>query len=103
MHRPHPINQKIKGVSRLVILPDYQGIGLGSRFLQSIADIYKKEGWDFVIRTSAKNLVMKLYKDPKWVMYSCETMRRPNTGTIAKYSKALRTKCKTAGFRYKGI
>lgn len=27
-----PLNKKIKRVSRLVILPDYQGIGLGTKF-----------------------------------------------------------------------
>lgn len=40
LHQPHPINTKLKRVSRLVILPDYQGIGLGTKFLNEVAKIY---------------------------------------------------------------
>lgn len=43
LHQPHPINKKLKRVSRLVILPDYQGIGLGTKFLNEIAKIYIKQ------------------------------------------------------------
>ena len=42
-HSPHPKVKNIKKVHRLVILPDYQGIGIGGILLNSIADIYKKD------------------------------------------------------------
>ncbi|HEP5208921.1 TPA: GNAT family N-acetyltransferase, partial [Streptococcus pyogenes] len=60
IHFPHPKNKKIKRVTRLVILPDYQGVGLGTRFLKSVAEIYSCQGFDFRIVTSAKNLINAL-------------------------------------------
>ena len=62
LHQPHSINKKIKRVSRLVILPDYQGIGLGTKFLNEIAKMYINDGYDFSIITSAKNLINALKK-----------------------------------------
>ena len=38
LHQPHGINKKIKRVCRLVVLPDYQGIGIATRFLKIIAE-----------------------------------------------------------------
>ena len=32
IHFPHPKNKMIKHIHRLVIHPDYQGIGLGKKF-----------------------------------------------------------------------
>lgn len=66
LHQPST-NKKIKRVSRLVILPDYQGIGLGTKFLTSIAKIYVKQGYDFSIVTSAKNLISSLAKNKDWI------------------------------------
>ena len=68
IHQPHGINKKIKRVSRIVVLPDYQGIGIGTRFLTEIAKIYKNKGYDFSIVTSAKNMIKSLYKNDKWIM-----------------------------------
>lgn len=69
LHQPHPKNTKLKRVSRLVILPDYQGIGLGTKFLNEIAKIYVNEGYDFSIITSAKNLIASLRKRNNWVLF----------------------------------
>ena len=67
IHFPHPNNPKIKRVTRLVILPDYQGIGLGRQFLNIVSDYYVKQGFDFSIQTSAKNLIQALMHDQKWL------------------------------------
>jgi GNAT superfamily N-acetyltransferase len=72
LSQPHGVyakmNIKMKRCSRLVILPDYQGIGLGTKFLNVIAEYYKKQGFDFSIVTSAKNMIYALRKSDKWVM-----------------------------------
>ena len=68
IHFPHPNNKKIKSVTRLVILPDYQGIGLGTKFLNAISDIYVNQGYDFKIQTNAKNLMLSLMKNDKWIL-----------------------------------
>ena len=60
LHQPNGKNKKIKRVCRLVVLPDYQGVGIATRFLKIIAEHYAKQGYDFSIVTSAKNLIKQL-------------------------------------------
>ena len=67
LHFPHPKVKNIKKVHRLVILPDYQGIGIGGILLNSIADIYKKDNWRFNIVTSAPSLINSLKKSNSWI------------------------------------
>jgi GNAT superfamily N-acetyltransferase len=97
MHFPHPINKKIKRIHRFVVLPDYQGIGIGGIFLDSIADIYK--GFDVRIVTSAKNLIHKLDKSKKWRLINWGIKKGGNKTEIKSLSKSHR-KIKTATFKY---
>lgn len=60
--------KKIKSVSRLCVLPDYQGIGIGKRVLTLVAKKYADEGFDVKITTSAKNLIYALRQDKNWIM-----------------------------------
>lgn len=85
--------------SRLVILPDYQGIGLGIRFLTIIAEKYKSMGFVFHIVTSAKNMIMGLSKNDKWSF----TNYMVHTNVKGKLAgrKSLRLKNKTATFELK--
>ena len=100
LHQPHPTNTKIKRCSRIVILPDYQGIGLGYKFLNVVAEQYTRKGYDFSIITSARNFIFRLSKSKKWVMTRLSKSRRATSGTIDRYRKSLRTNCKTASFFY---
>jgi GNAT superfamily N-acetyltransferase len=67
LHLPHPKAKNIKKVHRLVILPDYQGIGIGGILLNHIADIYKKDKWRFSIVTSAPSLIYSLKNSNEWI------------------------------------
>lgn len=67
IHFPHPKNPKIKHIHRLVIHPDYQGIGLGKKLLNCVANLYSQKGFDVAIITSAKNLILGLQKDKNWI------------------------------------
>ena len=49
-------------ISRLVILPDYQGVGLGTRFIEFVARRCREENKLISIVTSAKNLIFALKK-----------------------------------------
>lgn len=104
LHQPHGKNAKLKRVSRLVVLPDYQGIGIGYLFLTEIAKLYVSQGWQFSIVTSAKNLVWKLYKSGKWNMYRCNVQNicYSNKSAIDYRRATIRGNCKTAAFRYRG-
>lgn len=102
LHQPHPRHKKLKRCSRLVILPDYQGIGLGTKFLNVVADYYFKIGYEFCIVTSAKNMIMALRKSSHWVMirYS-KTKCSSNKSAVDYRRKSIRSNCKTASFMYK--
>lgn len=97
IHFPHPKNRKIKKVTRLVVLPDYQGIGLGIAFLNTIAEIYKD--YDFRITTSAKNLIHALNKHKNWRL---ESFGRHKFAASMKKEmlKTFRGHVKTASFIY---
>ena len=104
LHQPHGINKKLKRVSRLVVLPDYQGVGIGYKFLNVIAKYYTGQGFDFTIVTSAKNLIMKLNKAKDWSMYRCniQNICKSNKSAIDYRRETIRGNCKTAAFRYRG-
>ena len=83
--------------SRLVILPDYQGIGLGIKFLTIIAEKYKKMGFEFDIVTSAKNMIMGLSKNKKW-RFTRYSVNRQDGGLLS-CRKSTRKNNKTGTFR----
>lgn len=86
----------------MVILPDYQGIGLGTKFLIYIAEMYKNQGFEFSIVTSAKNMIFALRKTDKFVMirYSANKCSS-NKNAIDFNRSSIRKNCKTASFMYK--
>ena len=102
LHQPHGVNKKLKRCSRLVIKPDYQGIGLGYKFLNVIAEYYVHAGYDFSIVTSAKNFIHKLDKSNKWMCIRLSVNKCSSAKSAIDYKRAsMRSKCKTASFMYK--
>lgn len=67
LHFPHPKVKNMKRVHRLVILPDYQGIGIGSILLNKIGDYVKKKGDRYRIVTSSPNLIYSLKNNYNWI------------------------------------
>lgn len=65
-HFPHPKSPNIKKVTRLVVLPDYQGIGIGLALLNFMAKIYIKDGWRFTITTTHPAVNKSMSKVPGW-------------------------------------
>ena len=57
-----------KRVHRLVVLPDYQGIGIGTAFIKEIAKIITKEGYELNLTTTTPALVGALKRDKEWVL-----------------------------------
>ena len=113
IHFPNRFNYKIKTITRLCVLPEYQGIGIGKKFLDIIANIYLEQGYDIKITTSAKNLIFGLRSSDKWMLtrYGYNTNRQSTIAQIQKkpestmktatFLKSAR-KVKTATFFYKG-
>lgn len=59
-------DEKTRRVSRIVILPDFQGLGLGKELLNYICSLYKKEKHTMYIRTMNPALGISLSKDSNW-------------------------------------
>ena len=57
-----------KRVHRLVVLPDYQGIGIGTTFIKEIAKIISERGYELNLTTTTPALVGALRKDPEWIL-----------------------------------
>lgn len=57
-----------KRVHRLVVLPDYQGIGIGTKFINEIAKLYVSKGYEFNLTTTTPSLTHKLIKDNNWIL-----------------------------------
>ena len=63
-----PMQKGKKRVHRLVVLPDYQGIGIGTAFIKAVAKIVEKEGFELNLTTTTPALVGALKRDKDWVL-----------------------------------
>jgi ABC-type polar amino acid transport system ATPase subunit len=100
LHFPHPKSKNIKKVHRLVILPDYQGVGIGIKFLNYVGEIYKKANYRYCIVTSAPSLINSLKNQNQW---KCLRIgRTKETGNTSKVLKGTTSKNRiTASFELK--
>ena len=102
LHFPHSKNKKIKRIHRIVIHPDYQGIGLGIKFLNCVSQMYRSEGYDVTICTSSFNLMKGLlHRKDQWVCvrHNCNTGLSA-TSSIPALNRTARH-VKTASFYMK--
>ena len=60
----HPIAKDIMVISRLVIVPEFQGFGIGIKFMNEISDLYKSDR--IRITTSLKSFIKSMEKNKKW-------------------------------------
>lgn len=68
LHFPHPKVKNFKKGHRLVVLPDYQGFGIGHIFCSEICQIYKDQGFRVIITSSTKSLYNQRAKDKRWIV-----------------------------------
>lgn len=64
---PHPRKKDCLKEHRTVVLPDYQGVGIGRMFTNYVADIYKKQGKSYISTTSNPSMISARKRDPKWI------------------------------------
>jgi len=63
-----PMRKGWKRVHRLVVLPDYQGIGIGTFFISTVAKFYTNNGYDIYITTSTPSISHSLIKSNEWAL-----------------------------------
>jgi ABC-type iron transport system FetAB ATPase subunit len=68
LHRPHPKSKDVKGVSRLVTLPDFQGLGLAMILADTLGAAYKGLGNRLHTYPAHPALIRAFDKSPRWGM-----------------------------------
>jgi GNAT superfamily N-acetyltransferase len=53
-------------ISRIVTLPDYQGLGVGMKFAETVAELHREEGKRLNITASHPAVVGHCKKSPRW-------------------------------------
>ena len=99
LHFPHPIVKNMKKVHRLVILPDYQGLGFGVLFLNQVAKLYSD--FRFSIVTSSPSLVFALKKHSEWRCLRFGRVKSQSKGTTVGNMNTSQQRI-TVSFEYIG-
>jgi hypothetical protein len=98
---PHPHVKKMWREHRTIILPDMQGIGLGSYLTNNIGQMLIDEGKRFVTTLSNVALIMSRKKDKKWI--ARREVGRLIQGKTGMFADRLNSKNRrTVSFEYIG-
>ena len=102
-----PMRKGWKRVHRLVVLPDYQGIGIGTEFIDEVSEIYKNEGFKMNLTTTTPALIHALKRSQKWSLFRASRMRK-SINEFSRYANRGKTVTKspsqnriTFSFNYK--
>lgn len=97
-HFPHPKVANFKKIHRMVVLPDFQGIGIGKKLLNAISEIYYKQNFRVLITTGALSFINSLSREKDWKL----TRKLGKVGESKGVMKGKTSKNReTASFEYK--
>jgi ABC-type ATPase involved in cell division/GNAT superfamily N-acetyltransferase len=102
LHFPHPKCATFKREHRTVVLPDFQGVGIGNRLSEFVASYYKKIGFRFISTTSAPSMIRYRSKSPNWRTHRFGRSSEGVASCSASLKKTFRSNCISAGFEYIG-
>ena len=77
---PHPKLKNARRTHRLVVKPDYQGIGIGSILHNYIAEYYALQHYSYILTTSSPQLIKSLQKSRKWIATRIGRVAGSHTG-----------------------
>jgi hypothetical protein len=95
LHRPNwrTAGQNIKGISRIVSLPDWQGLGLAPILADCLGSAYKAAGWRLRAYPAHPALIRVADKSPNWRLIKkpgyIQKVNQQNVGD--RKSKSMRT------------
>lgn len=99
-HRAYP--QAVR-LSRVVVLPDYQGVGLAFGFMVKVAAAYEARGKAVFITSSHPAVVRSLNRSPLWAMNTPPRRMAKDTGrNLTAMGRSRASARLVAGFRYAG-
>tara|TARA_R110000822_G_scaffold259103_1_gene384250 strand:- start:583 stop:879 length:297 start_codon:yes stop_codon:yes gene_type:complete len=93
--------KRMKRVHRIVVKPDYQGLGIGNAFMAEIGNIYKKDGFRFSLVTSSPAFIHGLKSNKSWIM-TRKPSRLQNTAKSGVLAGSTSDQRLTASFEYIG-
>jgi GNAT superfamily N-acetyltransferase len=71
-------------VSRIVTLPDYQGIGIGMAVTESVAELHRGEGHRVNVTASHPALIAHCRRSPRWRAVNVKKTGTPHTDRFIK-------------------
>ena len=77
---PHPIAKDIMVIQRLVIVPEFQGFGIGIKFMNEISRLYRNDR--VRITTSLKSFISSLKKNKDWKCVRFGRVGRPGKSSL---------------------
>lgn len=84
-----PLKKGFKQVHRLVVLPDYQGIGIGTQFITFISQCFKSQEYTMKLITTTPAIRFSLDKSPYWKLTrSGKVQPSGNTKYMTHWSKS---------------
>lgn len=92
---PHPRRKNIYYINRVVVLPDYQGLGIATVMLDWAGQTLADQGQRAHITTAHPGLVRALARSPRWEMVTKQgfnTMTWGKKGTYGQQTAARRRK-----------
>lgn len=95
---PSPVVKKTWREHRTVVLPDYQGVGIGGRMTEFVAEHMKQIGYSFISTTSNPAMINARVKSEKWIATHHGRKTGKNTGMKHMISSINRI---TVSFKYK--
>lgn len=84
LYRPHPTAKNIMGCSRLVTLPDYQGLGLAFVLIDKVAAIYRAVGRRTHTYPAHPSLMRAFDRSKSWRMTTRPKGVSPAGGSLGK-------------------
>ena len=75
--------RRMRRISRLVVRPLFQGLGIGRRMAGSIAAMEAGEGFRIRLVTGHRVFAVALQRHPRWRLAAIDRRRRPHRGALA--------------------
>lgn len=87
--------------TRIVTLPDYQGVGIGMRMVEAVAELHKDEGHRINVTSSHPSLIRHASRSPLW---RTRSVNRQGSSHAGRFLKGYRSSMGRAvvSFEYAG-
>ena len=95
-------HQRIMHANRVVVHPDFQGLGIGIHVFNETAKIMVDRGFSVMSKFSSTPVFKAMNRHPCWELQTIDRNLKTVVGEKMKRKKGFREKIKTYSFRYIG-